>query len=68
MSNSPNFTPSKYTRYTVPSNVAFARNPQACHFMDHKDIHFKPLHNVLDILPKKLLTEGVGAEKKRPGL
>lgn len=55
-----------YCNYYL-QNVAFARNPQACHFMYHKDIHFKPLHNVLDNLPKKLLTEGIGAEKAGQG-
>ena len=29
-------------------SAAYAKNPKACHFIDHKDIVFKPLHNVLN--------------------
>ena len=31
--------------------------------MDYKDVVFKPLHNVLNDMLKKLLSQGVGAEK-----
>ena len=44
---------------------AFAKNPRACNFMDYKDVVFKPLHNVLNNMSKKLLSQGVGAEKKQ---
>ena len=33
--------------------------------MDHKDIVFKPLHNVLNNMCKWLLSDGVGAQKKQ---
>ena len=45
--------------------LTFVRNPHACHFMDHKAIAFQPFHNVMNNLSKKLLSEGVGAQKRQ---
>ena len=33
--------------------------------MNHKDVRFQPLHNVLNNLSKRLLSKGIGAEKKQ---
>ena len=46
-------------------SLAFDKNENACHFMNYKDIQFKPLHNVLNNNFKKLLSEGIGAEKSQ---
>ena len=46
-------------------SAAYARNPKARHFMDAKNIAFKPLHNVLNNMCKRLLSDGVGAQKKQ---
>ena len=46
-------------------SVAFSRNRTACHFMNHHDVNFQPLHNVLNNTSKELLKEGVGAQKKQ---
>ena len=46
-------------------SAAYAKNPKPCHFIDHKDIVFKPLHNVLNNMCKRLLSDGVGAQKKQ---
>ena len=32
--------------------------------MDHKDVKFQRLHNIMNNLLKKLLSEGIGAQKK----
>ena len=33
--------------------------------MNHRDVRFQPLHNVLNNTSKELLKEGVGAQKKQ---
>ena len=45
-------------------SLAFERNEKACHFMNHKNIAFKSLH-VINNVSKKLLADGVGAEKRQ---
>ena len=34
-------------------------------YVDHKAIAFQPFHNVMNNLSKKLLSEGVGAQKRQ---
>lgn len=46
-------------------SVVYENNPQVCLFMDEKNVILAPLHNVLDNLSKKLLSEGIGAEIKQ---
>jgi len=40
-------------------------NAKSCRFMDGKNQDFQPFHNALNNTSKKLLSEGVGAEKKQ---
>ena len=46
-------------------SLALTKNASACHFMSHADPIFKELHNVLNNISKKLLSDGIGAEKKQ---
>ena len=45
--------------------LAFSRKPNACDFMNHRDVTFKPLYNAMNNLSKKLLGEGIGAPKNQ---
>ena len=45
--------------------LAYEKNESALHFMNHKDVTFKQLHNVTNNVSKQLLADGIGAEKKQ---
>ena len=63
-SNGEPYTPKSVLQLMINlQSFAFLKNPKACHFMNHKDIDFLPLHNTMNNLSKKLLGEGVGARK-----
>ena len=47
---------------------AFLKNPNAHHFMNVRDPVFRPFHNVMDNMSKKLLSTDVGAVKKQAKL
>lgn len=65
-SNGQAYTPKTMLQLMVNlQGLAFSRNPNTCHFMNHKDITFKPLHNAMNNLFKKLLSEGIGAQKNQ---
>ena len=42
--------------------LALTKNVNTCHFMNHEGSFFKELHNVLNKISKKLLSDGIGAE------
>ena len=46
-------------------SVVFWRNRTACHYMNHHDVNFQLLYNVLNNTSKELLKEGVGAQMKQ---
>ena len=45
--------------------LAFSKNQNDCHFMNHRDKAFKSLHNATNNLSKQLLAAGVGAVKQQ---
>ena len=49
-------------------SYATEQNAAACNFLDWKDPPFKPLHHIFNNHSKKLLSDGVGAKKKKRGL
>ena len=59
------YTPKTLLQLTNLETFEHTVHPRACHFMNHKDVRFQPLHNVLNNLSKRLLSKGNGAEKKQ---
>ena len=51
--------------FTNLQTLAYEKNESALHFMNHKAVIFKQLHNVTNNLSKQLLADGIGAEKKQ---
>lgn len=46
-------------------SYALKENPNSCRFMDSKNPAYKPFHNALNNISKRLLSDGIGATKNQ---
>ena len=66
LANGKHYTPNTLLQLlTNLQTLAYEKNESALHFMNHKDVTFKQLHNVTNNVSKQLLADGIGAEKKQ---